>query len=91
VEIGLTYLLPRQMRKLGIDAQVQVSLEAMAALAVNYPPTEGLRQLEQRLAVVVTRGLRQHLETRRPVRIDPDAVTAWIVPPRRTPTIGLKR
>lgn len=35
VEIGLTHLLPRLMSRLGVDDQVQVSLEAMAALVVN--------------------------------------------------------
>ena len=90
VEIGWTYLLPRLMAKLGVDSQVQVSLEAMVALVVNYPASDGMRQLEQRITSVVARALRRHLETRRPVRIDPAAVAAWIVPPVRTPTIGFK-
>lgn len=90
VEIGWTYLLPRLMAKLGVDAQVQVSLEAMTALVVNYPAAGGVRQLEQRLTSVVARWLRRHLETRRPVCIDPAAVAAWIAPPIRTSTIGFR-
>jgi|HubBroStandDraft_4_1064222.scaffolds.fasta_scaffold257280_1 hypothetical protein len=63
------------MTQMGIDDQIRVSAEAMLTLVFNYPASDGMRQLEQRLTTVVARGLRRHLETRRPVRIGPAAVT----------------
>lgn len=91
VEIGLTHLLPRLMTQMGVEDQIRVSAEAMLTLVFNYPASGGMRQLEQRLTAVVARGLRRHLETRRPVRIDPAAVTAWVAPSGRPHTIGFRR
>ncbi len=79
VAIGRDYLLPRLLKDNDIDDQVlQLPEETVEALVTGYPPSEGMRPLEQRLTAVVRRALRHHLVTHRPIRVTPELARSWL-------------
>jgi ATP-dependent Lon protease len=79
VAIGRDYLLPRLLKDNDIDDEVlQLPEETVAALVTGYPPSEGMRPLEQRLTTVVRRALRHHLDMNRPIRVTPDLARSWL-------------
>ncbi|MGC1909941.1 MAG: AAA family ATPase [Candidatus Dormiibacterota bacterium] len=81
--IGRSHLLPKLLRDLGIESEVAVDASALASLVHDHPPTDGCRQLEQRLQVVLSRALRTHLEFGVAVTVDEVLARAWIPPERR--------
>ncbi|MGC2192229.1 MAG: AAA family ATPase [Candidatus Dormiibacterota bacterium] len=81
--IGRSHLLPKLLRDLGIESEVTVDASALSSLVHDHPPTDGCRQLEQRLQVVLSRALRTHLEFGVSVTVDEVLARAWIPPERR--------
>lgn len=78
--IGHSHLLPKLLRDLGIEGEVTVEDSALSSLVHDHPHTEGCRQLEQRLQVVLSRALRTHLEFGVSVTVDGDLARAWVEP-----------
>jgi ATP-dependent Lon protease len=78
IAIAQDYILPRMFKRLGLTEEVQVSGEAIETLVKDFPATEGLRQVEQRLEVVVSRALRVHLLTGGRIHVGPDLVRTWL-------------
>ncbi len=87
--IGRSHLLPKLMRDLGIEGEVNVEDSALSSLVHDHPHTEGCRQLEQRLQVVLSRALRVHLEFGVSVAVDADLARTWIEPERGR-TLGFR-
>jgi ATP-dependent Lon protease len=78
--IGRSHLLPKLMRDLGIEGEVRVDPSALSSLVHDHPPTDGCRQLEQRLQVVLSRALRTHLEFGVSVTVDAALARDWVEP-----------
>jgi ATP-dependent Lon protease len=85
--IGRSHLLPKLMRDLGIEGEVTVEDSALSSLVHDHPPSQGCRQLEQRLQVVLSRALRVHLEFGVSVVVDAALARDW-VPPARGRSLG---
>lgn len=78
--IGRSHLLPKLLRDLGLDGVVTMDDSALSSLVHDHPPTEGCRQLEQRLQVVLSRALRTHLEFGVSLTVDAALARAWVEP-----------
>jgi hypothetical protein len=78
--IGRSHLLPKLMSDLGIEGEVTVDASALSSLVHDHPPSQGCRQMEQRLQVVLSRALRTHLEFGVSVTVDGDLARAWVEP-----------
>jgi ATP-dependent Lon protease len=78
IAIGRDYLLPRLLKAHEVGEEVQVPEETVEILVTGYPPSEGMRPLEQRLSAVVRRALRHHLVTNRPILVTPDLARSWL-------------
>ena len=87
--IGRSHLLPKLMSDLGIEGEVTVDASAMSSLVHDHPPSQGCRQLEQRLQVVLSRALRTHLEFGVSVTVDAALARAWVEPERHQ-TLGFR-
>jgi hypothetical protein len=59
---------------------VRVDPSALSSLVHDHPPTDGCRQLEQRLQVVLSRALRTHLEFGVSVTVDAALARDWVEP-----------
>jgi ATP-dependent Lon protease len=78
IAIGSVHILPRMLKRLGIMDEVELSPEVVECLVADYPLSEGLRQLEQRLSTVVSRALRCHLETGKAIHVNAGVARAWV-------------
>ena len=90
IAIGSTHILPRMLQHLAIGEELQIGTEVVECLVAGYPLSKGLRQLEQRLTTVVSRGLRCHLETGRPIRVDPSWARSWVRVGEAATAIGFR-
>ncbi|HUY57505.1 MAG TPA: hypothetical protein VMV12_06725 [Candidatus Micrarchaeaceae archaeon] len=78
--IGRSHLLPKLLLDLGIEGEVAVGASALSSLVHDHPPSDGCRQLEQRLRLVLGRALRAHLEFAVSVVVDADLARDWVPP-----------
>jgi hypothetical protein len=79
IAIGCQYLRPRLLQRFGVgDEVLRVPDLTVESLVAGYPPSEGMRPLEQRLTAVVRRALRQHMVTRRPILVTPELARSWL-------------
>ena len=76
--IGRSHVLPTVLARLDATTAVNFTDEALAVLVADYPAIGGLRQLEQRLMVLVGRALRRHLATGEVTLVDAARVRGWI-------------
>ncbi|MGC2207521.1 MAG: hypothetical protein WA724_06655 [Candidatus Dormiibacterota bacterium] len=67
-------------RDLGIEGEGTVDPSALSSLVHDHPPSEGCRQPEQRLQVVLCRALRNHLEFGVSVIVDATLARAPVIP-----------
>ena len=88
IAIGSAHILPRMLKRLNIMDEVELSPEVVECLVSDYPLSEGLRQLEQRLSTVVSRALRCHLETGRSIEVNADVARSWVGVGERSKAIG---
>jgi hypothetical protein len=79
IAIGCQYLRPRLLQRFGVgDEVLRVPDLTVESLVTGYPPSEGMRPLEQRLTAVVRRALRHHMVTRRPILVTPGLAREWL-------------
>ncbi len=91
VAIGRGHLLPRLTKGRGMTGRVlQLDPEVVESLVFDFPPSEGMRALEHRLATVLQRARRHHLETGRPIRVTVDLARAWVGEPAAERRIGFQ-
>ena len=88
--IATDYILPKLLTRLGVESELHVTPDALARIVDDSPATGGMRQVEQRLTTVLSRGIRRHLRTRRAVSVDTTAVTAWLHPRANNGSIGFR-
>jgi hypothetical protein len=87
LEIAKSKLLPKLFGRLEITDELRIDDGVLQFLVFDYPHSPGCRQLEQRLQLVVSRGLGLYLEHGSPVAIDADMVRSWL-PPESASGIG---
>jgi len=83
-EIGLKYLVPRQVQEQGLSGHTpQFSPEAMVKIIREYTREAGIRNLEREIAAVcrkiATQVVQQGKETR-PVKVTPDLIEQYLGP-----------
>ncbi|MFZ0168049.1 MAG: AAA family ATPase [Candidatus Dormiibacterota bacterium] len=78
--IAESYLLPKLLASLGIQGELTVDGEALRSLVFDHQHSPGCRRLEQRLQLVVSRGLGRYMDGGRPVVVDADLARLWIPP-----------
>jgi ATP-dependent Lon protease len=89
VAIGRGHLLPRLMKGKGVTARViRLDPEVVESLVFDFPASEGMRALEHRLATVLQRARRRHLETGRSIRVTVALARAWVGEPAAERQIG---
>ncbi len=76
--IASEYILPKLLTQLKVDDRVRMSPDALALVVRNSPHGGGMRHVEQRLKTVLSRGIRQHLQTHRMVRVEAASVAMWL-------------
>jgi len=85
--IAESYLLPKLLASLGIQGELTVDGGALRSLVFDHQHSPGCRRLEQRLQLVVSRGLGRYMDGGRPVVVDSDLARLWI-PPAAPSQIG---
>ncbi len=90
IQIGGAKLLPKLLSQLGAGGVVEVQQPAIASLVLDHPRTDGCRQLEQRLQVLLARALELHMDGGAAVTVDAPSAREW-VPPERMSGIGFQR
>jgi ATP-dependent Lon protease len=77
IVIARKHLLFRLREQHRIGEQVGLATEVVEALVDQSPPSPGMRQLQDQLETVLTRGLRQYLECGTKVWVTPEMALAW--------------
>jgi ATP-dependent Lon protease len=90
IAIGSAHILPRMLKRLNIMDEVELSPEVVECLVVDYPLSQGMRQLEQRLSTVVSRALRCHLETGRSIHVNAGVARSWVGVGEASKVIGFQ-
>ncbi|HVC39074.1 MAG TPA: AAA family ATPase [Candidatus Dormibacteraeota bacterium] len=85
--IAESHLLPKLLASLGIQGELTVDGGALRSLVFDHPHSPGCRRLEQRLQLVVSRGLGRYMDEGRPVVVDAGLARLWS-PPAAPSQIG---
>jgi ATP-dependent Lon protease len=78
--IAESYLLPKLLVSLGIRDELAVDHWALRSLVFDHPHSPGCRPLEQRLQLVISRGLGLYMDEDQPVVIDSARAQSWCPP-----------
>jgi hypothetical protein len=87
--IARSKLLPKLLRRLGITNELCLDGAALRSLVYDHPHQPGCRQLEQRLQLVVSRGIGRYMEREVPVVVDTAQARSWC-PPEAAVAIGFQ-
>jgi hypothetical protein len=87
--IAESHLLPKLLASLGIRDELAVDHGALRSLVFDHPHSPGCRQLEQRLQLVISRGLGLYMEADQAVVIDAMRARSWC-PPEAPQGIGFQ-
>lgn len=77
-QITKQYLIPKILNKLHAQNVIAFSPSSIDALIELAPDTSGCRWLEQSVETLISRGLRSHMETKQPIRIDYEATKRYL-------------
>ena len=80
VEIGWRYLLPSLKRQMAIRREVHIPKSTVRVLVTDHPKSPGMRMLRQRLQLLLSRGVREHLNTGERVVVGRELARMWISP-----------
>ncbi len=78
VQIVRQYILPKQIRLLGLGERVTVDNGVINTLVYDYSAQDGCRGLEKNMETILTRALRLHLRLNRPIVVDRDMAKSWL-------------
>jgi ATP-dependent Lon protease len=90
IEIAFAHILPGILARLDITDEVELSPEVVECMVADYPLSQGMRQLGQRLSTVVSRALRCHLETGKAIHVNADVARSWVGVGERSKAIGFQ-
>ena len=88
--IARSHLVPAALADIGAADVLDIRDDAVRSLVLDYPAAPGLRGLQHRLATIITRAVRAHLETGQRIIVDRAVVHAW-VPSDRIRLVGFHR
>ncbi len=80
VEIGWRYLLPSLKRQMAIRREVHIPKATVRVLVTDHPKSPGMRMLRQRLQLLLSRGVREHLNTGERIVVGRELARSWISP-----------